>query len=315
MQALISGASGLVGGSLVKALRASGDVAVRLVRRREAAAAPGAAWWNPAAGELDASALTTADAVIHLAGENVAGGRWSESRKARIRSSRVAGTRLIAEALASEAARRRAEHPGAELPMLLCASAIGYYGDRGEALVNEASSPGEGFLAEVCQAWEEAAAPAREAGLRVVHLRIGVVLSPEGGALAKMLPPFRLGLGGPLGSGRQFMSWITVADLVGVIRHALAEDTLVGPLNAVAPQPVTQGEMARVLGQVLGRPAIVPTPAFALRLALGEMADEMLLASTRVDAGRLLASGYTFEHPELLGALNHLLADDSSASS
>jgi hypothetical protein len=253
--------------------------------------------WDPAAGRLDPARLEGLDAVVHLAGENIAG-RWTAAKKARIRSSRVEGTRLLAEALA-----------GLKRPpkTLLCASAIGYYGDRGAELLREESPAGTGFLAEVCREWEAAARPAAEKGLRVVHLRIGVVLSPAGGALARMLMPFKLGLGGRIGSGSQFMSWIASDDLSGVIRHALTTESLRGPVNAVAPQAVTNLEFTQTLGRVLRRPTPFPMPAFAARLAFGEMAEALLLASARVEPTRLVASGYRFRAPELEGALRHLL--------
>jgi uncharacterized protein (TIGR01777 family) len=235
---------------------------------------------------------------VHLAGENIAKGRWNARKKARIRDSRVNGTRLLSEALT------RLSKPPA---VMVCASAIGYYGDRGDEVLREESASGSGFLAEVCRQWEAAAEPARKRGIRVVHLRIGVVLSPEGGALAQMLFPFRMGLGGKLGSGRQYFSWIAIDDLVTVIAHALTNDTLQGPVNAVAPHPVTNLEFTRTLGRVLARPTLFPMPALAARLAFGEMADELLLSSARVEPTRLLATAYQFRHPQLEGALRHLL--------
>jgi uncharacterized protein (TIGR01777 family) len=247
---------------------------------------------------VDTAGLEGLDAAVHLAGENLATGRWTAEKKARIRESRVNGTRFLCEALV-----RLAQPPKA----LMCASAIGYYGDRGEAILREDSPAGSGFLAEVCRAWEGAAAAAVQQGIRVVHLRIGVVLSPAGGALAKMLTPFKMGLGGKIGSGQQYMSWIALDDLLGIIHHALTSDTLQGPVNAVAPQPVTNVEFTTTLGRVLARPTLLPMPAFAARLAFGEMAQELLLASTRVVPASLLASGYGFRYPELEGALRHLL--------
>jgi uncharacterized protein (TIGR01777 family) len=237
------------------------------------------------------------DAVVHLAGENLVG-RWTAEKKARIRDSRVQGTRLLCDALAQLVNPPK---------VLLCAAAIGYYGDRGENMVREDSAPGTGFLAEVCQAWEAAAAPVVQRGVRVVHLRLGVVLNPAGGALAQMLPPFRLGMGGVVGSGKQYISWIALDDVLGVMHHALRTETLGGPVNVVAPQPVTNYDFTKMLGKVLGRPTVMPMPAFAARLAFGEMADALLLASTRVVPVRLQASGYTFQYPELEGALRHLL--------
>ena len=296
LNVLISGSSGLVGSALLPVLTREGHAAIRLVR---VPPRPGqsAVYWNPAAGELDSVGLEGTDAVIHLAGESLLG-RWSAEKKTRIRESRVRGTRILCEALA------RLVHPP---QVLLSASAIGYYGDRGEEILQEDSPPGTSFLASVCREWEAAAAPAVQQGIRVVQLRSGIVLSPAGGALAKMLTPFRMGLGGIVGSGRQYMSWIALDDLIEVILHALRRDTLRGPVNAVSPTPVTNQEFTRTLGRVLSRPTILPMPAFAARLAFGEMAEELLLASTRVEPARLQASGYRFHYPELEGALRHLL--------
>ena len=296
MKILVSGSTGLVGSALVPFLSTGGHEVIRLVRGRPQpgeAAVP----WDPQAGTIEAAGLEGLDAVVHLAGENVAG-RWTAAKKARIRSSRVAGTRLLAEALA-----------GLKRPprTLVCASAIGYYGDRGDEVLREETPSGAGFLAEVCREWEAAARPAAEKGLRVVHLRIGVVLSPAGGALARMLTPFKLGLGGRIGAGSQFMSWIAIDDLTGAVHHALTTESLRGPVNAVAPRPVTNREFTKTLGRVLGRPTLFPMPAFAARLAFGEMADELLLASARVEPAKLVTSGYRFRAPELEGALRRLL--------
>jgi uncharacterized protein (TIGR01777 family) len=236
--------------------------------------------------------------VIHLGGVNIASGRWSQRRKRLIRDSRVESTRLLAGALATLQRRPR---------VFLCASATGYYGDRGEMLLTEDSPPGSGFLAEACVEWEQAAEAARAAGIRVVHMRFGIVLAREGGALKKMLLPFRLGLGGPIGSGAQHWSWIALDDVCGVITHLLACDELAGPINVVAPQPVTVAAFTKTLGRVLRRPAVLRVPAFAVRLMLGEMADETLLASARVWPGRLLDSGYQFRWPDLEGALRQEL--------
>ena len=296
MKILISGASGLVGSALSDALVLDGHEVRRLVRRRPVAA--GEAFWDPATGDLDAEAMTGIDAVVHLAGENIAGGRWSAAFKRRVLDSRVAGTRLVAEAIA------RAEVP----PALISASAIGYYGDRGDALMDEESTPGEGFLAEVCQQWEAAAQPAVSSGSRVAHLRIGVVLSRAGGALARMLTPFRLGLGGVVGDGGQFVSWIHLDDLVASVVYLVNRDDLAGPFNAVAPGPVTQRQLTRVLGRVLRRPTMVPMPAAVVRLVFGEMGEELLLSSTRVAPARLTDSGFTFRFSSLEAALRHELA-------
>lgn len=266
---------------------------------RKPSPTPGEIAWDPAAGQLDPQQLVGLDGVVHLSGEPIAGGRWTAARKRAILDSRVGSTRLLCERLAGLAVPPR---------VLVCASAIGYYGARGDELLDEQSAPGSGFLAEVCTAWEAACAPARDAGIRVVHARIGVVLAREGGALASMLPPFRLGLGGPLGDGRAFMSWITLEDLVGAIGHALTQDQVVGPMNAVAPNPVRNAEFTRALGQALHRPAVLPVPSLALRLALGEMGPALLLASTRVVPRVLLDTGYVFQHPTLAEALQATLA-------
>ena len=296
MNVLLTGSGGLIGSALAPALAADGHQVRRL--RRAAAGGPDETSWNPADGTFAPGALDGIDGVVHLAGESIAGGRWTAARKARIRDSRVDDTRRLAEALAA------LEQPPR---VLVAASAIGFYGDRGDELLDEAASPGIGFLPEVSRAWEAASAPAREAGIRVVHLRIGIVLSPGGGALGQMLLPFRLGAGGVLGSGDQYMSWISIDDVVGIARHALTDDTLGGPVNAVAPRAVTNREFTRTLGAVLRRPTILPAPAFALRIALGEMADALLLASTRVDPAALRATAFEFQHPELEGALRHVL--------
>jgi len=295
MNILVSGASGLVGAVLVPTLEAGGHKIRRLVRR-----APGGTEvrWDPEAGGVDAAGIEGCEAVVHLAGENIAAGRWTAAKKQRIRDSRVKGTQALARALAGM------PHPP---KVLVCASAIGYYGDRGADLMREDSARGQGFLAEVCADWEAAALPAAQKGIRVVHLRFGVVLSRAGGALAKMLLPFRLGVGGIIGSGRQYMSWLHIHDAVGVIQHALTADRLRGPVNAVSPNPVTNLEFTRALGRVLLRPTLLPMPAFAARLAFGEMADELLLSSTRVEPVRLQAVNYPFLHPWLDDALRQLL--------
>lgn len=297
MKILVSGSTGLIGSALVPFLTAGGHSVTRLIRSQPR---PGQATvhWDPAAGSIDSNALEGLDAVVHLAGENIAARRWTPAQKVRIRDSRVQGTRLLAQSLA------RLQQPP---KVMVCASAIGFYGDRGEEILTEGSAPGSGFLTDTCLAWEAAAQPANEKDIRVVNLRLGVVLSPGGGALAKMLLPFRLGVGGKIGSGRQYMSWIEIDDVVGVIHYALTTDELRGPVNAVAPNPVTNLEFTKTLGRVLSRPTIFPMPVFAARLAFGEMADELLLASTRVKPARLQNSGYYFRHPQLEGALRHLL--------
>ena len=297
MHIAVTGSSGLLGSALVSFLAGGGHRLTRLVR---SSATAGAAEieWNPQAGRLEAGSLEGLDGFVHLAGENIAAGRWTAGQKARIRDSRINSTRLLSETLATLSRPPK---------VLVCASAIGFYGDRGADLMSEDSPAGSGFLAEVCEAWEAASQPARDAGIRTVLLRIGVVLSPAGGALARMLLPFRLGAGGVIGSGDQYWSWIGLDDVVGAIHHALIHEALEGAVNAVAPQPVTNRIFTTTLGTVLGRPTFVPLPGFAARLALGEMADALLLASTRVEPARLLASGYSFRQPELEGALRHCL--------
>lgn len=302
MHVLVTGASGLIGSALVPMLTMGGHTVRRLVRSMphpERGEIP----WDPATRSIATPALEGFDAVVHLAGENIAR-RWNAAHKARIRDSRVQGTQLLCEALAQLVKPPR---------VLLSASAIGYYGDRGEALLGEESAPGTGFLAEVCRAWEDAAAPALQRGIRVVYLRLGVVLSPAGGALARMLTPFRLGVGGVIGPGTQYLSWIALDDVLGAIHHALMTEELRGPVNIVAPHPITNREFTRALGKVLRRPTWLPLPAFAARLAFGEMADALLLASTRVMPARLLASQYAFLYPEIEGALRHLLGKQAAA--
>ena len=296
MNVLMTGSTGLVGQPLSAFLTGGGHT-VRRVRRTPTQVA-GETSWNPADGTFAEGALDGIDAVVHLAGENIAGGRWTAARKAQIRDSRVDGTRRLCEALA------QAETPP---KVLVAASAIGFYGDRADELLDERSAAGSGFLPDVCQEWEAAAAPALERGIRVVHLRIGIVLSPAGGALAQMLLPFSLGVGGVIGSGDQYMSWIAIDDLLGVVLFALRNESVTGPVNAVAPTPVTNREFTKTLGTVLRRPTILPMPAFGARLAFGEMADALLLASTRVDPAALRAAGHEFAYPELEGALRHVL--------
>ena len=253
--------------------------------------------WNPAGGEIDAARLEGFDAVVHLAGEPITG-RWNDTRKRAIRESRVKGTRLLCETMAGLSSRPR---------VLVAASASGYYGDRGDAVLREESEAGSSFLSKVCQEWEAATKPAAGSGIRVVSLRIGFVLSPAGGGLAKMLPAFRLGVGGKIGSGKQYMSWIAIDDLVQIILFAMTTEALKGPANAAAPNPVTNSEFSKTLGRVLGRPAIFPMPAFAVRLAFGEMGEELLLASARMEPARLLNAGYQFRYPQLEGTLRKLL--------
>jgi uncharacterized protein (TIGR01777 family) len=294
----VTGATGMVGSELVKRLEGTGHLVRRLVRH-EVKDADGEIRWDPDAGQIDAAELNGVDAVVHLAGENIAGQRWSEDFKRRILESRLKGTKLLATTLANLEMKPA---------VLLSASATGYYGSRGDEEVDELAPSGNGFLAEVCREWEAAVEPAHDAGIRVVKLRIGPVLSPKGGALAKMLPPFKMGVGGVIGSGRQYFSWIALDDLVSAIIFALENESLMGPVNAVAPGAVTNREFTNTLGRVLGRPTIFPMPAFVARLAFGEMADEMLLGGVRVAPHELTAAGFQFVYPQLEPALRHLLS-------
>jgi uncharacterized protein len=292
----MTGAGGLIGSALSRRLEADGHRVTPLVRRP---ARKGEIRWDPAAGRLEPGQLEGVDAVIHLAGENIAA-RWTAARKRRIRDSRVRATRILAEAIAR--ARRSPS-------VLVSASAIGIYGNRGEEVLTENSPAPDvvDFLVEVAQGWEAAADPARAAGVRVVHPRFGIVLSPAGGALGKLLLPFRLGVGGRLGSGDQWMSWISIDDAVGATVHVLLSESFSGPVNFVAPEPVRNRDFTKILAQVLSRPAFLPVPAMALRLALGEMATGTLLTSIRVLPKRLTASGYPFEHLDLATALGDML--------
>jgi len=294
----ISGASGLVGSALAARLRALGHDVRPLVRRGPTDNAD-EIYWDPVAGDIESEKLEGLDAIVNLAGESIAAGRWTAKRKARIRDSRVLGTSLIAEALA-----RMTDPPR----VWVNASAIGFYGNRGDEPLDETSAPGTGFLAETTREWEAATAAAERAGVRVVKPRIGVVLAAAGGALARMLPAFRFGLGGRLGPGDQPMSWIALADVVGVMHFALTEPELKGPVNTVAPAPVTNAEFTRSLGRVLGRPTLFAVPEPLLRLALGEMGQELLLGGARVFPRALQNAGYTFRLPELACALRSELA-------
>ena len=296
MRILISGASGLLGSALTRALRAAGHRPVALVRRAPRA---GEVQWDPNQ-PLDPAKLAGFDAIVHLAGKNIAG-RWTEDLKREVLQSRVHGTLTLATAAARS--YRETGHPR----VFLCSSGAGYYGDRGDELLTEESSAGQGFLAEVCQQWEAATAAADEAGVRVVNLRTGVVLAREGGALKPMLPPFRLGLGGRIGSGKQYWSWIALDDEIGAMQFILQNESLRGPVNAVGPTPVRNAEFVHALGEVLHRPVIFPLPAWVIKTLLGEMGEELLLTSARVVPAKLSAAGYRFAHSELQDALRTAL--------
>jgi uncharacterized protein (TIGR01777 family) len=297
MRILVSGSSGLVGKALCGVLEGEGHTIIRLVRN-DTVLSDNAIYWDPARGVLAGDQLAGIDGVIHLAGESIASGRWTPERKARICDSRLQGTRLLCERLAA---------CGQPPSFLIAASAIGYYGNRGDETVDESAPRGEGFLAELCATWEEETGRAVRAGIRVVNLRLGMVLSARGGALEKMLPPFRLGLGGPLGNGAMWMSWIHLDDVVSAIRFAMHHPELAGPVNAVAPNPVTNRVFTQALARALKRPAFFAVPAPVLRLALGDMADELLLSSLRVRPQRLEDSGFTFTYPDVEPALARLL--------
>ena len=287
MKILVSGSTGFIGSSLVPHLISVGHDVTRLVRRDLQSEEPEVCW-DPVAGTIESSALQGIDGVVHLAGESAVG-RWTARKKARILESRANGTLLLCQALADLDPPPR---------VLVCASGLDYYGDRGDAQVSENTGPGSGFLAEVTAAWEAATKPATDAGIRVVRARLGMVLGNGGGALARMLPPFRLGLGGRFGRGRQHVNWVSLTDVVRVFHHVLVTDSLDGPVNVATPMPVTNAEFARTLGRVLSRPAILPVPAFGLRLAFGEMSS-MVLASVRLDPSKLIGSGFEFRYPEL----------------
>jgi len=286
----ITGSTGLVGSALVPLLTKLGHDVVRLARPAQ---------WDPEIGTIHSAVLNGADAIVHLAGESIAAGRWTASRKARIRDSRVKGTRLIAETVA------RIEKPP---QVVVSASAIGYYGNRGSEVLREDSPPGNGFLSDVCRQWEAATDAATRRGIRVVHLRTGLVLSERGGALPKMLLPFRLGLGGRVGSGKPYWSWISFDDLCSGIIPSVQASSLHGPVNMVSPSAVTNLEFTKALGRVLRRPTVFPMPSFAARLAFGEMADALLLASARVEPAKLVASRFVFRHKDLDATLEYLLA-------
>ncbi|MDX6305087.1 MAG: uncharacterized protein QOI77_2056 [Blastocatellia bacterium] len=295
MKVLIAGASGLVGSALIPALEAEGAEVTRLVRT---SAGAGEVEWHPNNDQIDATKLEGFDAIINFAGENIAGGRWTDDVKRKIHDSRVNGTHLLSEAIAGLKQQPK---------VFLCASATGIYGDRGDETLDEQSDSGGGFLAGVCREWEQATEPAAAAGVRTVNLRFGPILAREGGMLSKLLTPFKMGMGGKVGSGKQFISWVAIDDVVGAIKLALKDESIRGPLNIVSPRPVTNEEFTKTLGHVLSRPTALSVPAFAARLAFGEMADEMLLTSQRVIPKRLNDAGFEFEYPELEGAFRKYL--------
>ncbi len=297
MNVLVSGSTGFIGSALVKSLDDKGHLAVRLVRSIRSDTQL-AVRWDPFVGRINASALNDLDAVVHLAGENISSDKWTEDKKDRILESRLQGTKLLAFTLSSLPKPPR---------VFLCASAVGFYGNSGDRILDEDSPPGSGFLADVARHWEAACEPARKKGIRVVNARLGTVLDPSGGILKKVLPFFRTGLGGKLGSGRQHMSWIALDDVVAAIHHVIKTDSVAGPVNFVAPNPVTNIEFTRTLADVLDRNVFLPAPAFALRLAFGEMADALLLSSTRAVPKKLIESGYSFKYEKLEDALRGMV--------
>ena len=298
MKVAITGSSGLIGSSLVSFLSTKDVVVSKILRENPK---DDDISWKPEGGDWDSAFTGGIDGIVHLAGENIASGKWTKKKKEKIRKSRIEGTKRLCEHIL-------------KLPtppsVFVCASAIGFYGDRGVEFLNEGSSRGSGFLPDVCLDWEEATDTISKAGIRVVNVRFGIVLSKDGGALAKMLIPFKVGMGGKVGSGRQYMSWVAMDDVTGAIYHALVTDSLKGPVNVTAPNPVTNKEFTNTLGEVLNRPAVMPMPAFAARLAFGEMANDLLLASTKVAPKRLSDSGYEFQYPELEPALKHVLGTE-----
>ena len=293
----ITGATGLVGTSLTSLLNANGKT-VTAISRGDVGSYQDSIRWDPNSGLTNPGRLESIDAVVHLAGENIAAGRWNSKLKARIRNSRIEGTRNLVKSIAAVENRPK---------VLVCASAIGFYGDRGQKELDETAEAGQGFLADVCKDWEAEANAATELGLRVVNVRIGVVLSPKGGALQKMLLPFKLGLGGIVGSGKQYWSWIGLNDLTRVIAHCIDDESLEGPVNAVSPQPITNYDFTKGVGTALKRPTIFPLPSFMAKIVLGEMAQALLLASTRVVPKKLLNSKFEFEQPNLVSCLTHEL--------
>jgi uncharacterized protein (TIGR01777 family) len=301
MKILIGGSHGLVGTALIKSLETEGHEIFRLVRHAPASRTE--VEWSPDRYSIALARIEGFDAVVNLAGESIAEGRWTDDKKRRIRESRVKGTKLLGDALANLAIPPKT---------FVCASAIGYYGNRGDELLTETSAAGDGFLAKVCAEWEAATALATAKGIRVVNARFGVILDTNGGALKKMLPPFRMGVGGKIGSGKQWMSWIALDDVVAGIQFALANDSIKGPVNFVAPNPVTNAEFTKTLGKALSRPTIFPIPAFAIKLLFGEMGEALLLGGQRVAPKRLAAGGYVFSYPQLEQALVHILEKPQS---
>lgn len=299
---LITGAGGVIGSRLVPFLTTGGHRVIKLVRRQPVS--DDEFFWDPGTGKIDFEGVAAArpDAVIHLAGENIGQGRWTPAKKKIIVDSRVNGTHLIASTMAKL---------GSPPHTLLSASAIGFYGDRGDDLMGENAAPGNDFISDVCRKWEDAAGPAVEAGIRVVRMRIGVVLTPEGGALKKMLPLFQTGLGGRIGSGRQFLSWIGMDDAIGAIYHLLMRPDVSGPVNLVSPNPVTNADFTQILGRLLSRPAMLPVPAVMIKAAFGEMGKEVALAGTRVSPGKLSELDYPFQYAELHSYLEHILGKKS----
>ena len=295
MKVAVTGSSGLIGTSLVSFLLEKNVTVSKILRENPE---DDDISWKPEDGDWNSAFTGGVDGIVHLAGENIASGKWTRKKKEKIRNSRIEGTKRLCEHIL-------------KLPtppsVLVCASAIGYYGNRGVEFLNEGSSRGSGFLPDVCLGWEEAAESVSKAGIRVVNVRFGIVLSKDGGALAKMMTPFKMGMGGKIGSGTQFMSWVAMDDVTGAIYHTLTTDLLKGPVNVTAPNPVTNKEFTNTLGEVLKRPAVVPMPAFAAKLAFGEMANDLLLASTKVAPKMLSDSGYEFQYPELENALRHIL--------
>jgi hypothetical protein len=297
MKIVITGASGLLGSAMIPFFTTGGHIVKTLVRRSPAPE-KGEAFWDPEQKKIDPSVFDGADAVIHLAGEHIGEGRWTDEKKRRIIESRTKGTSLIAETIS-----RLASPPS----VFICASAIGFYGSRGDRILTEADKPGDDFISKVCCEWEKSARSAVSARIRVVFMRIGIALSPAGGALARLLTPFRAGLGGKIASGSQYMSWIGIDDVIGAFFHVLAEKEISGAVNVVSPNPVTNLDLTKTLGKVLSRPALFSVPAAAINLAYGEMGREVLLSSTRVIPEKLIETGYSFRNPDLEGALSHML--------